>query len=80
MCLVLFELLCCQPGRSTSSKQEHEEQRKQGSQAMTIDVATLIANIFAAATNRTNILNKTGSMHHQSVYIIRCLCILIMQT
>ncbi len=31
---------------------------------LTIGVPALTANIFAAATNRTNIYNKTGGMLH----------------
>ncbi len=31
---------------------------------LTIDVLASTANIFAAATNRTNIHNKTGGMCH----------------
>jgi hypothetical protein len=39
--------------------------RQSGSQADSIDLATLIANIFAAATNRTKIHNKTGSLFNE---------------
>ncbi len=38
--------------------------RYAGMQARSIDVPTVTANIFAAATNRTNILNKTSSSWH----------------
>jgi hypothetical protein len=77
-CLVcavpLFCLSCYVPSKADPLHQNKSmrSKHKQGRQAWSIDVPTLIANIFAAATNRTNILNKTGSMHHQSVYIIRC--------
>jgi len=36
----------------------------QGRQAGSIDVPTLTGNIFAAATNKTNIHNRTGTTHH----------------
>ncbi len=36
----------------------------QGKQDSWIDASALAANIFAEATNRTNIHNKTDIMHH----------------
>jgi hypothetical protein len=38
-----------------------------------IDVPVLTANIYAVATNRIDIHNKTGGMCHSSVYLLRCL-------
>jgi hypothetical protein len=37
---------------------------QQGRRAESIDVPALTANIFVGGTNRTNIRNKTCSMHH----------------
>ncbi len=45
----------------------------QGRWAGSIDVPALNANIFVAATSRTNIHNKKGVSHHSSVYLKRCL-------
>ncbi len=38
-----------------------------------LDVPTLAPNIFLVATNRTNIHNRPGGIHHESVYLMRCL-------
>ncbi len=35
--------------------------------------ATLNCQYFLAATNRPNIQNRIGSMHHESVHLMRCL-------
>jgi len=32
------------------------------------NVPTLTVNIYAAATNKVNINNQIGCMHHQSIY------------
>jgi hypothetical protein len=38
-----------------------------------LDVPTLAPNILLVATNRTNIHNRPGGIHHESVYLMRCL-------
>ncbi len=54
--------------KSVSGGHKTRQVIQQGSWTSWIDVQTLTANIFDAATCRTNIQNKTDGTHNLSVY------------